>query len=47
MSDYYVDPFTCTHCGWTSYNRHDAIEQYCGRCHHFCQDVDQPLAGTA
>jgi Zn finger protein HypA/HybF involved in hydrogenase expression len=32
--------FTCHHCGQTSAHPEDAREQYCGHCHHFCDDVD-------
>lgn len=24
---------TCPHCGWTSYNKNDIREGYCGNCH--------------
>lgn len=31
---------TCRHCGAKSYNINDWLHRYCGRCHHFCDDVD-------
>jgi hypothetical protein len=31
--------FTCAHCGATSAHPDDAVNRYCGRCHHFCDDV--------
>lgn len=32
--------FTCHHCGAKSFNIYDLMNGYCGRCHHFCKDVD-------
>lgn len=31
--------WTCPHCGAKSYNPEDVEKHYCGRCHHFCDDV--------
>ncbi len=39
--------WTCPHCGATSHNRTDAAEHYCGRCHHYCDDVGPPLGAAA
>ncbi len=32
--------YTCAHCGTESFHPRDLEERYCGRCHHFCDDVD-------
>jgi len=32
--------FTCPSCGWTTFNRHDVRERYCGHCHVFVDDED-------
>jgi hypothetical protein len=29
------ESITCSDCGLTSYNRHDVVERYCGKCHKF------------
>lgn len=35
------EPFVCHHCGIKSYHPADAINRYCGRCMHFCDDFDR------
>lgn len=32
--------FTCRHCNRTSHNPNDALNRYCGYCHHYCDDAD-------
>lgn len=34
----------CPHCGRRSYSHHDLTNQYCGHCHHYCEDVKEELA---
>lgn len=31
--------FVCPLCGFRSYNRNDAANRYCGRCHLFVDEV--------
>lgn len=35
--------FTCRHCGVRSFNTNDWLRSYCGKCHHFCNDVDAAM----
>lgn len=32
----------CPRCGWTSHNRNDVAQRYCGHCHVFHDDLRQP-----
>jgi hypothetical protein len=38
-----MQSFYCRHCNRTSYNPKDAENRYCGYCHHFCDDVEDPV----
>ena len=33
-----MDSYTCPSCKAVSYNPHDKIEKYCGKCHKFEDD---------
>ena len=34
---------TCPQCGRTSYNPNDIRAKYCGACHQFHADMDDPI----
>jgi len=38
-----LQSFYCRHCNRTSYKSKDVENRYCGYCHHFCDDVEDPV----